>query len=330
MQRRFQRHADHLRLAVRVDGEIHHLRPRLALRQVVLLIPRHTGHGEAFHVVRTLLAVTVNNVIHRPLIAALEHSDMQYIRPDEEFLGYLHHLVFTVLVEDDQVVYVRAIKEVVIFLQTRSDESFFAVHVEFDVVLHYRLHIDRAEVTHLRFARIGRAVFLLQHLKPRDGIVCQMVEVLDARLDLLLQLLHQLVRLLGVELRDAQHPDLKEFLDIFAPHLTDQLGLERRQRLVHKRNQLLLVRRVLVTLLFIDAVLDEDLLQRGVEIFLLQLAFLDLQLPFQQRFGVLRGEFEQVAHVREDRLAVLHHAAVRADVHLAIREGIKRVDGFVR
>ena len=260
VQLRFQHHFDRLRLAVRVSREIDDLRSRLTLRQVVFLILRHTRHIEAFHEVRSLLAVAVNHVIYRPFIAALEDRDMQNIRSDKQLLRYLHHFVLTVFVEYDDIVDIRAIKQILVLFQTRSYKALFAVDVQLLVVLHHCFHVDRTEVTHLRPSRIRLAVFRLQHLEPRDRVVRQMIQVLDASLDLLLQLFHQLIRFLGVELGDTQHLDLKQALDIFRPNLPDQLGLKRRQGLVHERNQLLLVRRVLVALLFIDTVLNENLL----------------------------------------------------------------------
>ena len=114
-----------------------------------------------------------------------------------------------------------------------------------------------------------------------------MVEVLLALFDLFGQILHQLVCFLGVELGDTDHADLKQSFYIFAAHLADELALPRFECLVYKRDQFLFVCRVLISLLFIDAVLDEYFLQRGIEVFLFQFTFFDLQLPFEQCFGVV-------------------------------------------
>ena len=154
-----------------------------------------------------------------------------------------------------------------------------------------------------------------------------MVEVLDAGLDFFLQILHQFVRFLGIELGNADHAYLKQFLDIFVAHLTDKQVLERRQRLIDKLNQFLFVRRILVAFLFVDTVFDEDFLQRGIEIFLLEFTLLDLQFPFEQRFGVLAGKFEQVGDRGKYRFPVLYHAAVGRDIDFAIGE---RIEGVYR
>ena len=189
--------------------------------------------------------------------------------------------------EDNDVINVGAIKQVLIFLEPCTDKAFLSVDIEFLVVLHHGFDIDSTEVTHLRTTRIGFAVFLLKHLEPSDGIVGEVVKILDAGFDLLLQILHQFVRFLRVELGDTNHSDLKEFLDIFGAHLADKLRFERRERFVYKLNQFLFVRCVLVSFLLIDTVLNKDLLQRGIEIFLFEFAFLYLEFPFEERFGVV-------------------------------------------
>ena len=111
--------------------------------------------------------------------------------------------------EDDDIVDIGAIEEVLIFLESRSDEAFLAVDIEFLVILNDGLDVDRAEVTHLGATRVRLAVFGFEHLKPGDGIIGEVVEVLDARFDLLLEVLHQFVRFLGVELGDTDHADIE-------------------------------------------------------------------------------------------------------------------------
>ena len=329
MQLGFEGYFDDLRLAVGVGGEIDDLRTRFALREIVLLVFRHTRNVEALHEVRTFLAIPIDDVIDRAVVAALEDGYMQDVRTDEQFVGDFGHLIAAVFMEDDQVVDIRAVEQVLVFLEPRSDKAFLAVDIEFLVVLDHGLDIDRAEVTHLGTTRVRLAVFLFQQLEPLDRVFREVVEVLDAGLDLLLQVLHQLVRFLGVELRDAEHLDLEQFLDILGAHLADQLRLEGREGTVHELDQFLFAQRVLVAFLFIDAVLDEDLLEGGIEIFLFQFGFLDLQFPLEQCLRVVAREPEQVAYRGKDRFAVLHNAAVRRYIDFAVREGIQGVDRFV-
>ena len=185
---------------------------------------------------------------------------MQDIRADEQFLRHAHHLVFAVFVEYDDVVYIRAVAEELVFLQPCPHKALRAVDIEFLVGFHHGLHIDVREVTHLRPARVFLPVFLAQHLEPLYRVFRQVRQVLLTGFYLLLEVAHQLIRLLRVELRDTNHPYLKQFLDILLPYFAYQLRFPRRQGFVHKRNQLLLVRRRLVALFLIDSVLNKYLL----------------------------------------------------------------------
>ena len=276
MQTGLEHHTDHLGFAVRVGGEIDHTRTGFTLRQVIFFVACYTGHVEALHIVDATLAVAVNDVIYRALVFLFEDVDMDDIGADKDLLGYFHHFVFAVLVEDNDVVDIRTIADEFVLLEARADESFFSVDIEFLVGLGYRSHVDCSEIAHLRAARILGSVLGFEHLKPFDRIVRQMVQILLAFFDLLGQILHQFVRLLRVELGDADHLDFKQTLNIFFAHLADQFVLPRFQCLIYKSNQFLLVRSRLITFLLIDAVLDKNLLQRGVEVFFLQLCFLDL------------------------------------------------------
>ena len=254
---------------------------------------------------------------------------MEDVGSNEQFLRHLHHLVFTVLVEDDDIIDIGAVEEELVFLETRPYEAFLAIDIEFFVVLYDGFDVDCAEVSYLRTTRICLAVFLLQHLEPSDSIIRQMVEVLHASFDFLLEILHQFVRFLGIELGDTNHSDLKELFNILGAYLADELRFERREGFIHELNEFLFRSGVFVSLLLINTVLNENLLQRGIEIFLFQFAFLDLQFPFKQGLGVIGREAEEIADGGEDRFLILHHAAVGTDVHFAIGERIEGVDGFV-
>ena len=116
-----------------------------------------------------------------------------------------------------------------------------------------------------------------------------MVEVLDTGFDLLVQFLHQLVRFLGIEFGDTNHPDIKQFLNILGAYFTDELRFERCESLVNECNRFLFAGGILVTFLLIDTVFDEDFLEGGIEILLFKFGFLDFQFPFEEGFGVVAG-----------------------------------------
>ena len=230
----FECHFDDLRFAIRIDGKIDDSGAGFALREIVFLIFRDAGDIESLHEIGALLAITIDDIIDSTIVAAFEDRDMEYIRPDEQLLRDLNNLIFTVLMEDDDIVDIRAIEEEFIFLESGTDESFRAVDIEFLIILHHCLDIDGAEVTHLGATRIRLAVFALEHLKPRDSIVRQMVEILNTSFDFLLEVLHQFVSFLGVELGDTNHSDLEKFLDILGADFANELRFERREGLIHE------------------------------------------------------------------------------------------------
>ena len=217
---------------------------------------------------------------------------MQDIRAHEYLLRHTHYLVLSVAVEDDNIIYVRAIEEELILLQSRTDKAILAVDIQFLVGLHDGLDVDIGKVAHLSAARVFVAVFLLERLKPIHRIFRQVLQVIDGILDLTVDILHQLIRLLGIKTGDTNHAYLEQSLDIFPLHLAQQAGLERFQSLVNEPDKFLLIGRILIFGLLVDTILDEYLLQRSIEILLFQLAFLDLQLPFQECFGVVHRHLQ--------------------------------------
>ena len=276
MQSRLKRHLDDFRLAVRVGREIKHLGARLALRQVVVLVTGHAHDIETLHIIDTALAVTIDDIIDRAVVVLLENGDMDDVRADKQLLSHSHNAVLAVTVEDDDIVDVGTVAKELILLQPRADKALLTVDIQLLVGLDDRLDIDIGEIAHLSTAGIFGAVFVLEHLEPTDGVIGQVVDIVLRGLDLLGQILHQLVRLLGIELRDTNHANFEQTLDILAAHLTNQLRLPRVKRLVDKRHQLVFVRRCLVALLLVDTILDKNFLQRGIEIAFLQLRFLYL------------------------------------------------------
>ena len=53
-----------------------------------------------------------------------------------------------------------------------------------------------------------------------------MLQVVNGSFDFLVKILHQFVGFLRIELCDTNHADIKQSLDIFGAHLTDEFGLE--------------------------------------------------------------------------------------------------------
>ena len=185
---------------------------------------------------------------------------MQDIGAYEQLIGYLNNLIFTILIEDNDIIDIRAVEEVFVFLKTRTNKTICAIDIEFLVGLHYRLHVDSCKIAHLRAAGVFIAILLFQMFKPFDGIVSQMRKIVFRLLNFLLEVTHQLVGFLGIELRNANHANLKEFFDILFAHFSYECSFIGLQRIIHKRNQFLLVGGLLIPFFLINAFLNKDTL----------------------------------------------------------------------
>ena len=128
---RIERHLDNLRLTVGVGREVHHAGTWGTLCQIVLLVASQRGHVEALHEVVTLLTVTIDCIIDCARVALLEHGQIEHVLTHEDLLCHADHLVFTVLVEDDDVVEVGAVAHELVFLQTCTYKAVGAVDIEF-------------------------------------------------------------------------------------------------------------------------------------------------------------------------------------------------------
>ena len=155
-----------------------------------------------------------------------------------------------------------------------------------------------------------------------------MVQVVLRRLQVLLDLADLVVGLLAVVTRNTDKFQLGELLHVFKRHFTSQPHLEGFQTLIHGGISLLAALAPLDQL--VEPVLDEDAFERGGVPCLAQLAQPDFQLQPQQRLGVLGRAAQDLRNPEEVRLLVPDDARVRGDRHLAVGEGVERVDGLVR
>ena len=172
------------------------------------------------------------------------------------------------------------------------------------------------------------AVLVADPLVVGHRIVGQMGQVVLRRADILLDLADLVVGLLGIVARNADKLQLGELLHILKRYFTPQLFLEGFQPFIDSRIGLLTGLATLDQL--VELVLDEDAFERGGMPCLLQLPEADLQLAAQQVFRMFGRAAEDLLHAEEVRLVLPDDACVRRDRHLAVREGIERIDGLVR
>ena len=326
---RVERHLDNFGLAIRIGREIKHFRARFALRGIDFAVACDARHVEALDEARTVLSVAIDEVVGRARIVFLEHLQMQHVLAHEQLVGNAHHLEFSVAIEDDDVVDVGAVAHEFVFLQTRSDEAFLTVDVEFLVGLDDLRGDNRVEVANFGATREVAAVFFLDLRKPFDGDIGHMGEIVDDALDFLLDVGHQLVGLVLVELQNALHLDFQEPQNVVAGHFANQVFLERFQTSIDVRHGSVERFGLLEFLVFIDAFLDENALQRREEILLFEFTFANFEFPTQQvhrRIGIVA---KHVGNRQELRFSAVDDATVGRNADFAIRESIERVDGLV-
>ena len=291
-QIRFHRHLDDFCLAVRVGGEVDDAASRCALGDIVELVARHGGYVESLDEVVALLAVAIYAVVDGSLIVLLEHLYVEDVLTHEYLVGNLGYLEFSILVEDDDVVEVRAVAHKFILLQACTHETFLSVDVEFLVGFHHLGHLDGIEVPDFGFSRMHLSVLALEILKPVDGDIGHVGEVVFYFSQFCLDLQQEVIRLILIIFQDSLHLDFQELEDVVACdvpvegvfHVSlavdiggEDLILERLQLGVDECHYLVLTLALLELALLVDALLYEDAFERGEEELLFQLALSDHQ-----------------------------------------------------
>ena len=291
-----------------------------------------------------MLAVTINTVVDGALVVLLEYLDMKDVLAHEYLVCHLGDLELSILIEDDDVVEVGAVAYELVLLQACSHETFLSVDVELLVGFHHLGYLDGVEVANLGLARMQLAIFALEILKPVDGDIGHVGEVVLYLGKLCLDLHQQLVCLILIIFKDALHLDFEQLEDVFTGDLTmegifrhalaihlggEELVLEWLQLGVDEGYHLVLGLALLKLALLVDAFLDEDALQGGEEELFLQFALANHQLFAEQSHGTIYTVAEHIADGEELRLVVLDDAAVGRDVDFAITEGIEGIHRLV-
>ena len=316
--------------------EVVHFRALLIRGNRVFAVAGHTLHVEALTVGISGFAVGVDHVVSGALVAFLPHAHVYDVFAHEGLVINLGHLHFSVFQKNDDVVDVGAFGNELVFFEPHAYEAFFAIHVELRIISHHGGRLDVVELRDLGFALAALAVFFQNILEVRHGIVGEVFEVVFGLSQCLFQLRNFFVRFEGVVFRDAADANFGKARDVFLGDVAHQFEALIPALFGHRRgpNELLQPRvddfehgfpALGLFDLAVDAILDEDLFERGEVPFLFQLGLLDAQLPFEQVFGVLRTGFEDVVYGEEMRFVVYDHAGVGRVAHPTIGEGVERV-----
>ncbi len=155
-----------------------------------------------------------------------------------------------------------------------------------------------------------------------------MIQIVVHALDLGLDRLDLVVGPLRIEPRDADELQLREALHVVERHFPAQQLLEGRQPLVHRLVGRLAGLAPLDEL--VELVLDEDAFERSGVPRLVEFMQPDFELLPQQRPRMIGRTAQDLAHAHEVGLLVPDDAGVGRNRHLAVGEGVERVDRLVR
>ena len=130
------------------------------------------------------------------LVVLLEHLYVEDVLTHEYLVGNLGYLEFSILVEDDDVIEIRAVAYEFILLQACTYETFLSVDVELLVGFHHLGHLDGIEVPDFGFSRMHLSVLALEILKPVDGDIGHVGEVVFYFSQFCLDLQQEVIRLI--------------------------------------------------------------------------------------------------------------------------------------
>ena len=169
-----ERNLDDLCLAIGVGREIHDSRARCTLCHIVLPVANHGSHVETLHEAEALLSVTIHHIIDGTRVVLLEYVDIEHVFAHEHLFCHADHLVFTFLIEDDDIVEVGAVAHKLVLFQSCTDKAVCTIDVELLIGFSHLRGVDGVEIAYLRLARMILTIFVLEELEP---IGCHLHEI---------------------------------------------------------------------------------------------------------------------------------------------------------
>ena len=326
---RLQCHFDNFGFSVRVGTEIGNSWIGSSQCHIIFAVADHGSYGETFYVGRSFFSVAVGYVVDCTFIVLLEYIDIKNVLTDKFLIGNGGDDIFTITEEDNDIVDIRTAGYELIFLQGRSDKSFFTVDIEFLVCFYYFGCFDGVEVSQFRVAREILAVFVLQHLIPVDGIIHDVSQVVINLGNFLFHLGDQFICFVWVEFQDTPHFDFHQLENIFFRNFTDKCRIVRCQTFVDMCTGCIHVFGLLELFILIDAFFDKYLFERREMQGFQNFSFLDFQLLLQQIHRIVCRLFQDFAHSEEMWLTVIDNTAVGRDTYFTVSESVQSINRFI-
>ena len=205
------------------------------------------------------LTIAIYYVVNSAIVILLKDVCVEDVFAYKHLLTHFHHLVFTILEEDDDIVDVGTVANELILLHAGTDKSLFTV----DIKLFIRFsHLDRLNV--LETANFGATwivfpITLFQHQVPGYCVVGKIVQVMIYFADFLSQTCNVFVRLIRVKLQNTRHLDLHQPKDIVTVDLTDKGWFKGFKPFVDVSYRFVHVGRILKLTILVNPLLDEYL-----------------------------------------------------------------------
>ena len=147
-------------------------------------------------------------------------------------------------------------------------------------------------------------------LVPADGVVGEVRDVVTELCHILLDLQECRLVLRKVEAQDTCHTQLQKAAQVVRRHWAEEAISEGLDALSDMLESSGFVRSFFEGLILIDALLDEDALERSTEVLLFLLREEDLQLFTEEELRALYAVAQELADGREERLLLVDDAAV--------------------
>ena len=148
---------------------------------------------------------------------------MQNIFSDEGFCFHFGNLHCSIFSESDDVVQIRTVKNIFIFFERSSDESFGSVDVEFLVCYRYIGRIYVVKNTNFRTARLVFSIFFLDVLEIIDGIIHQVFQIMFHLLHSVLQCSDVFQRFISVIARNSHERKFCQSGNVLRNYLTHKI-----------------------------------------------------------------------------------------------------------
>ena len=172
-----------------------------------------------------ILTIAVHCIVYGTLVVLLEYIYMYYVLAYKKFFAHLYNLVFSILVEQDYIVHVRAVGDKLILLERCTNETLGTVNVQFLVCLYNLCRNNCVEVTYLGLSWIACAILLLEHGEPFYCHCSHLRQLLVNVGNIPFQACDKLLGLLLVETKNARHFYLHKTQQVVACYLAYEILL---------------------------------------------------------------------------------------------------------